>query len=145
MQTLKSLILKLDGSRIGCRCTAHHKYNFHILECAICSASTSCHGGNVQSSLKDNYRMSETLFFPGWEVGTSAKTDQFVSKAPKTFHRGIVRLRAATHLWVNAERDPLSIWLFPALFEGVWALLFWLMCALAGAVSRVLLFYSISI
>uniref|UniRef100_A0A672YQN4 Mohawk homeobox b n=1 Tax=Sphaeramia orbicularis TaxID=375764 RepID=A0A672YQN4_9TELE len=35
------------------------------MECAICSASASCHGGNVQSSLKDNYRMSETLFFPG--------------------------------------------------------------------------------
>ncbi len=52
---------------------AHRKYHFHILECAICSASASCHGGNVQSSLKDNYRMSETLFFPGWEVETSAK------------------------------------------------------------------------
>ena len=60
---LKSLILKLDGVCLAA--ATHHKYHFHTLECAICSASASCHGGNVQFSLKDNYTMSETLFFPG--------------------------------------------------------------------------------
>lgn len=66
---------------------AHRKYHFHILECAICSASASCHGGNVQSSLKDNYRMSETLFFPGWEVETSAKTSKWSSLSVKHWRR----------------------------------------------------------
>lgn len=77
------------------------KYHFHILGCAIRSTSASHHGGNVQSSLKDNYRMSETLLFPEWVVETSGERRSL--EAAETFRRATAR--AATQLWDNAERD----------------------------------------
>lgn len=66
---------------------AHRKYHFHLRAFAICSASVSCHGGNVQSSLKDNYTTSETLFFPGGREEAFRQnlkiTEQSVSVAVK--------------------------------------------------------------
>ncbi|KAF3699029.1 Homeobox protein Mohawk [Channa argus] len=70
---------KADGVTSGCKRRSHSE-SFSSNECdrdVVSPASSyeteanfvyhmaSCHGGNVQSSLKDNYRMSETLFFLG--------------------------------------------------------------------------------
>lgn len=113
--------------------TAHRKYHFHTLVCAIRSTSASCHGGNVRFSLKDNYRMSETLFFPGWEAEISAKcrkcTDSLSGKHWRLFvtFRGAT-IRAATQLWHNAECDNLYPFGFFLSLLGSTALLPTLVC-----------------
>lgn len=117
MQTLKSLILKLDGVGAGCRCTPQisfpytrmcHLFRFSFLPWWKCPVQSQGQLQNVWDFILPRVRNGN--------LSQNVEMEQSVSKALKKSRR--VTVRAATQLWDNAESEitnlhlafPINVW-----------------------------------
>lgn len=118
MQTLKSLILKLDGARAGRRCAPQisfpytrmcHLFRFSFLPWWKCPVQSQGQLQNVWDFILPRVRSGN--------LSQTYKMEQSVSKAPRTSRS--VAVRAATQrVRQRRARSLISIWLSPVSAKG---------------------------